>query len=150
MNALQVEQKVQQVIQSQSIGSIIDAEPILLDLLKLAASQNNRAERWQMYETLKYACSQFVGWHATNPAIRDSDSYSQIIEALDLLLPAPEIDDETQEDLDRAQSLQQLRDGILRINPTIKLPGHRSDDLGPVDFNDLLRDLAGGKGQTDG
>lgn len=145
MNALQVEHKVQQVIQSQSIGSILAIEPVLLDLMKLAASQNNRAERWQMYETLKYACSQFVGWDAANPALRDSNSYCKIIEAFDVLLPAPEIDGETREDLDRAQVLQQLRDGILQINPTIKLPEERkSDNLAPVDMNDLLREWTKG------
>lgn len=49
MNELQAEQHVQQVIQSQpGIGRIISEEPIILDVLKLAASQSNHAEiaRW--------------------------------------------------------------------------------------------------------
>lgn len=126
MNA---EQQVQKVLVSHpAIGNIIKAEPVLLEILKLAASQDNRAERWQMYETLKYVCSQFVGWRATNPALKNSGSYDQIIKALDLLLPSPEIEDETPEDADREIVLQQLRDGILQINPTIRLPRVREDD----------------------
>lgn len=129
MNKLQAEQQVQKVLVSRpAIGAIIKAEPVLLEILKLAASQDNHSERWQMYEMLKYACSQFVGWRASNPAIKDSGSYEQIIKALDLLLPSPEIDDETPEDVDREIVLQQLRDGILQIGPTIRLPRVRQSD----------------------
>lgn len=141
MNELKAEQQVQKVLVSHpAISTIIEKEPVLLDVLKLAASQSNRAERWQMYETLKYVCSQFVGWYAANPAIKDSGSCCQIIEALDLLLPMPEIDEETQEDVDREMALQQLRDGILRINPTIKLPKVHKDDkfAEPLTLSELI------------
>lgn len=125
-----VEQHVQQVIQARpKIGAIVETEPVILDLLKLAASQSNRSERWYLYETLKYACSQFVGWYAQKPELQTTTAYEAIIEALDLLLPSPEIESETLEDLDRQAVLQRLRDGILQINPAIKLPeAHKKDD----------------------
>ena len=82
--------------------------------------------RWQFYETLKYVCSQFVGWYAEKREISDSDSYCQMMEALDLLLPTPEIEHETMEDLNREMALQLLRDGVLQIYPQVKLPEHRS------------------------
>lgn len=128
------EMHVQKVMRSHpTIGAIVDAEPIVLDLLKVAASQKNRSERWQMYEMLKYACSQFVGWDATNASLRSEHHYLQVMEALDLLLPTPEIEDETLDDMAREEVLQQLRDSILMVAPTVKFPEQRAfSELEPL------------------
>lgn len=83
MKEIQSEMHVQKVMRDYpTIGAIVSAEPILLDLLKVAASQKSRSERWQMYEMLKYACSQFVGWEASNASLRSEYHYQRVMEAL--------------------------------------------------------------------
>lgn len=105
-----------------SIKDVITIEPKVLEVLKLAAIQECRAERWQMYEILKYIASHYVGWDANQPALRSSDAYSMVMDALDIILPSPEIEDETLLDADREVVLQQLRDTVVRSFPQVKLP----------------------------
>ncbi len=122
MFSVQATFRVNQLIQSEPrIGEIVSIEPVLLDLLKLAASQDCRSERWQLYETLKRTCSHFVGWNASKPELQNPGVYCQIIEALDTLLPTPELDGETMEDLNREVVVQRLRDAVIRICPTVQL-----------------------------
>lgn len=124
-----VEERIENAIETRPrIKAVIKAEPMVMEIFRLAASQSCRSERWQMYEILKHVSSKYVGWHATNPDLCNSICYEMVMDALDILLPTPEIDDETLLDADREVVLQQLRDSVTRAFPHIQLPEPRQDD----------------------
>lgn len=123
MKSTHIERRVQTVIQAEGhLGTVINAEPVILEFLKLAASQDDRAHRWHLYEVLKDACSWYIGRHAANPELRDPIAYEHVIQALDLLLPMPMIEKEATTDDDQGASLQHLRDAVIRLCPQIHLP----------------------------
>lgn len=62
-----IDTRIEKAIEAHpSIRNVIAVEPTVMEILRLAASQNCRSERWQMYEILKYVSSQYVGWQAEN------------------------------------------------------------------------------------
>lgn len=137
---MSIETRIEKAIETHPrIKDVIKVDPTVLEILRLAASQSCRAERWQMYEILKLVSSQYVGWHASKPELRTSVCYEMMMDALDILLPTPEIDDETFEDVNREVALQRLRDAVARSFPQVKLPEERQDD-GWHTFVDSLLD----------
>lgn len=102
------------------LGDVVDQEPALMKILVVAASQTNHRDRWKYYETLKYVAKQYVGWGARNLEIKNARSYELMVTAIDLLLPAPEIEDMEEDPTNL--SLNLLRDAIVRSVPQAKLP----------------------------
>lgn len=117
------QQRVEKALQTHPrIKQVITIEPKVHEILSLAASQTCKSERWQMYEILKYVSSRYVGWYAEQAALRSEAHYNVIMDALDLLLPSPEVEYETIQDADREAVLQQLRDAVKQSFPQIALP----------------------------
>ena len=65
------------------------AESGLMELLTMAATEQDAANRWTRYEQLKAAGAGYVGWKAGQDALASTSAYEAFIEALDSLLPAP-------------------------------------------------------------
>lgn len=74
------------------------AESAVTELLRDAATSQDRANRWRQYGDLKAAGSAYVGWYAKNRALASSEMYEAFLDALDILLPAPEDEDEREND----------------------------------------------------
>lgn len=108
-----VEARVHYALQQfPRLRDMIALEPHILELLTLAASQECHSERWKLYEMLKQVSSTFVGWKANHLALRNEQTYNLMLEALDMLLPSPEIDTRTLRDANREAVLQRLRDAV--------------------------------------
>jgi hypothetical protein len=125
VNVMEAEERIENAIRTYpSVKKLMQAEPAIPQLMRLAAEQDDKASRWEQYEILKRVCQGFVGWSAQNPTLRDKDSYTLMMSVLDILLPTPEIDYFTMADANREVELQRLRDAVKTLFPQIE--GERS------------------------
>lgn len=91
----EIEQRIEQVLASQpALQHAVDCEPLVMDLLKIAATQESRSDRWQRYEALKGMGSYLVGWQARQSSLQTEAAYIAYIAAIDTLLPEPQYEDE--------------------------------------------------------
>lgn len=79
-----IEQRIARVPRLQSM---IEADPEVLALLKMAASTHQTPNRWHEYEKLKTLSKTIVGWGAQTPALRAPGCYETFMHAIDALLP---------------------------------------------------------------
>jgi len=85
-----IEYRISQALAaSQTLRDAVVVESGLMELLSLAAAEENQAARWQRYEDLKKAALDYVGGGAQKEALRTTHAYEAFIEALDELLPEP-------------------------------------------------------------
>lgn len=121
MELTHIETRVQRFLRRLSgLDVLVAQDPALIKILVVAASQTNHRDRWYHYETLKFVTQQYVGHGAQNPLLTDERFYEMMVAAIDLLLPAPEIEDAEEEDT--RYSLALLRDAITRAVPHAQLP----------------------------
>lgn len=66
---------------------IIELEPDVLGLLRLACDKPIQARRWEWFELLKRAVSKLVGWQAAQQELRSQSDYDLLIDLIDRLLP---------------------------------------------------------------
>lgn len=78
----------QRIAHAPRLSAMIDADPEVLALLKMAASAHQTTNRWHEYEKLKTLSKTIVGWGARTPALRAPGCYETFIDAIDALLPA--------------------------------------------------------------
>lgn len=104
------------------LQEMIDAEPSVLKLLKLASMQRSGFARWRAYEILKRIGMQYVGWDARNQALRDSPCYETYVQAIDFLLPSEDAEDEESACLTQLQAVQPLRRDVTRLLPEATIP----------------------------
>lgn len=71
-----------------ALQEAVIAESALMEILTLAASEQNACRRWHRYEELKRAGLGYVGWEAQRPALQSSAMYEAFVNALDELLPS--------------------------------------------------------------
>lgn len=88
-------QRIEQHIARQPrLQAMIEADPEVLALLKMAASTHQTPNRWQEYEKLKSLSKTIVGWGAQTPALREPGCYETFMHAIDALLPSESDGDE--------------------------------------------------------
>lgn len=104
------------------LQAMIDAEPSVLKLLKLASMQRSGFARWRAYEILKRIGMQYVGWDARNPELRNSLCYEAYVLAIDFLLPSESAEDEESASLTQLQAVQPLRAEVVRMLPEATIP----------------------------
>lgn len=121
MELTHIEARVQRFLRRlEGLDVLVAQDPTLMKILVVAASQTNHHDRWYHYETLKYVTQQYVGHGAQNPLLTNEHFYELMTAAIDLLLPAPEVEDIVEEET--GYSLALLRDAITRAVPHAQLP----------------------------
>lgn len=76
------------------LKAIVEAEPDIRHVLHVAAMQKEPRTRWRAYSALKQVCESLVGWDARNTALRTERHYETVIDAIDALLIAAEVDED--------------------------------------------------------
>ena len=85
-----IEWRVSQALAASAVlQDAVIAESGLMEILTLAAAEDDQANRWARYEELKSAGAGYVGWKAGQDRLASTSAYEAFIEALDSLLPAP-------------------------------------------------------------
>lgn len=88
-------QRIEQHLEcTPALQAMIEADPEVLALLKIAASEHDARDRWHAYEQLKTLSNAIVGWNARTSALRTSGCYETFIRAIDSLLPTGASDED--------------------------------------------------------
>lgn len=69
------------------VKQIMELEPALFYAFRIAATQDQLENRWELYSYLKRQCQDYVGYGARNSKLATNSHYEAFCNVLDALLP---------------------------------------------------------------